>query len=166
MNKKAVYAFRIVLGGYLAWIGVRLIFETTKEQPTNMIFMCVMGALFVLIGGGYAIYSLKKVLDIRKEERGAYGTESGAEEREPEEATESRSTPAQLNMQATEIKPEPETAAEKAAKPDDKSEVEPDDKPADKAADQTADQTAGAGDSKPEKQEQPEEEIENDYEEK
>ena len=69
MNKKAGYAFRIVLGGYLAYLGIRLLLQMVKEKPSNMILMCVVGAIFLIIGGGYAIYCMKKVWDIIKEER-------------------------------------------------------------------------------------------------
>lgn len=84
MNKKGVYAFRIVLGGYLAYLGISILIQMYNERPTNMVVMCAAGAAFLVIGGGYAAFSLKKVLDIRKEERGA-----GAEVQEPEERSES-----------------------------------------------------------------------------
>ncbi len=73
MNRKAGYAFRIVLGGYLAWIGIRMIMQMVNERPSNMVFMCVMGVIFVLIGAPYAIYSLKKVWDLRQDEIGGSG---------------------------------------------------------------------------------------------
>ena len=71
MNKKAGYAFRIVLGGYLAYLGIRMLIEMADERPSNMVFMCVMASIFTVIGAGYAIYSLKKVWELRKEEMNA-----------------------------------------------------------------------------------------------
>ena len=60
MNKKAWYTFRIVLGGYLAWLGIRMLIEMVNEKPNNMVFMCVMSVIFILIGLAYAIYYVKK----------------------------------------------------------------------------------------------------------
>ena len=54
MNKKAWYTFRIVLGGYLAWLGIRMLIEMVNEKPNNMVFMCVM--------------SVKKMFDLKKED--------------------------------------------------------------------------------------------------
>lgn len=82
MNKKAGYAFRIVLGGYLAWIGIRMIIQMMNERPSNMVFMCVMGGIFVLVGAPYAIYSLKKMWTL------TWGEKGGSEEAEPEEVEE------------------------------------------------------------------------------
>ena len=84
MNKKAGYAFRIVLGGYLAWIGIRMIIQMMNERPSNMVFMCVMGGIFVLVGAPYAIYSLKKMWTL------TWGEKGGSEEAEPEELEEER----------------------------------------------------------------------------
>lgn len=80
MNKKAGYAFRIVLGGYLAWLGIRMLIQLYNERPSNMVFMGIMSVIFTVIGGGYAIYSLKKVLELKKEEMGMTGEESAQEE--------------------------------------------------------------------------------------
>ena len=80
MNKKAGYAFRIVLGGYLAWLGIRMLIQLYNERPSNMVFMGIMSVIFTVIGGGYAIYSLKKVLELKKEEMGMAGDESAQEE--------------------------------------------------------------------------------------
>ena len=66
MNKKAWYTFRIVLGGYLAWLGIRMLIEMVNEKPNNMVFMCVMSVIFILIGLAYAIYYVKKMFDLKK----------------------------------------------------------------------------------------------------
>ena len=68
MNKKAWYTFRIVLGGYLAWLGIRMLIEMVNEKPNNMVFMCVMSVIFILIGLAYAIYYVKKMFDLKKED--------------------------------------------------------------------------------------------------
>ena len=88
MNKKAGYAFRIVLGGYLAYLGIRLLLQMVKEKPSNMILMCVVGAIFLIIGGGYAIYCMKKVWDIIKEEKG-WGVSEEQSENKTKASTDS-----------------------------------------------------------------------------
>ena len=102
MNKKAGYAFRIVLGGYLAYLGIRLLLQMVKEKPSNMILMCVVGAIFLIIGGGYAIYCMKKVWDIIKEEKG-WGVSEEQSENKTKGSTDSAKI-RQVNMQATQIK--------------------------------------------------------------
>lgn len=69
MNQKAAYAFRIILSGYLAYLGVKILLEMSTEKPSNMIFMIVIGAAFLVIGAGYAVYCIKKVWDIRQSEK-------------------------------------------------------------------------------------------------
>ena len=81
MNQKAAYAFRIMLSGYLAYLGVKILLEMAQEKPTNMIFMMVMGAIFLVIGGTYAIYCIKKVWDIRQEEKNVPTAEEDPAER-------------------------------------------------------------------------------------
>lgn len=78
MNKKTGYAFRVVLGGYLAYLGIRILIQMTNERPNNMVLMSVVAVIFTVIGGVYAIFSLKKVWDLRKEETA--GTDEEAEE--------------------------------------------------------------------------------------
>ena len=84
MTGKTGYAFRIVLGGYLAYLGIRMLIQMADERPGNMVFMSVMAVIFIVIGGGYAVYSLKKVWEIRKEEKGMAAV--AEEETEPEDA--------------------------------------------------------------------------------
>lgn len=92
MNKKTGYAFRIVLGGYLAYLGIRILIQMANERPNNMVLMSVVAVIFTVIGGAYAIYSLKKVWDLRKEEM--TGTAEEAKEEMPgtDEGTEEEVT--------------------------------------------------------------------------
>lgn len=95
MDKKGMYIFRVILGGYLGYLGIKLLVQMSQEKPSNMILMSVMGALFVVVGVGYAIFSLKKVLDLRKGEESdesPVATEDG--EADKEEKTQRR-----VNMQ-------------------------------------------------------------------
>lgn len=63
-NKNASNIFRIIGGGYLAYIGIRLIQDVSRSQPANAAFLICMGGVFTLIGvcfAGSALYSLYKV---------------------------------------------------------------------------------------------------------
>lgn len=113
MNKKAAFALRFVLGGYLAFVGVRLIIQMVREKPTNMILMCALSVVFVIVGGGYAIYSLKKLLDIRKEERGTVVSDES--EVDSGSAAVHLNAARQMNMQSTKIKKVQEDSTEKGS---------------------------------------------------
>lgn len=137
MKGKTGYAFRIVLGGYLVYLGIRMLIQMADERPSNMVFMSVMAVIFTVIGGGYAIYSLKKVWEIRKEEKGMAA--AAEEETEPEDADVRLNT----DVRPIDIRKADETPEEKTEAVSE----EPDGE---------MEQTA----------EEQEEEIENDYEEK
>ncbi len=139
MNKKAGYAFPIVLGGYLAYIGIRMLIQMANERPSNMVFMSVMAVIFVAVGSGYAIYSLKKVWDLRKEEM--TGTDAAAEEEL-----------ADTSVRPIDIK-----------KPEEKTERKLDEKSEENAEKKTEEKLP---ENVTVKQEEEPEEIENDYEEK
>ena len=64
MNNKTGYGLRTVLGGYLAYLGIRMLIQTINDRPANMMFMGVMAVLFAVVGIAYAVYSLKKVWEI------------------------------------------------------------------------------------------------------
>ena len=88
MNRKAGYAFRIVLGGYLAYIGIRILMQMIDKRPSNMVFMSVMAVIFAVIGSAYAIYSLKKVWGSRKEETKSSEEEKTGADGAPEETAD------------------------------------------------------------------------------
>ena len=50
MNKKAFYAFRIVLGGYLAYLGAGILIQMINERPGNMAFMIIVAVIFLIVG--------------------------------------------------------------------------------------------------------------------
>lgn len=68
MNKKSGYAVRIVLGGYLAYLGVRILTEMIQKRPSNMTLMSIMAVIFIIVGIGYAGNAICKVfgVDVRK----------------------------------------------------------------------------------------------------
>ena len=80
MNNRTGYGLRIVLGGYLAYLGIRMLIQTVNERPANMMFMGAMAVIFSVVGIAYVAYSLKKVWELRKEELKSQGDgESGTD---------------------------------------------------------------------------------------
>ena len=65
MNQKSSYAFRLVLGGWLTYLGVSLLYQMYKERPSNMVLISVIAVIFVIVGAVCAIHSLLKILGIR-----------------------------------------------------------------------------------------------------
>lgn len=65
MNKKTGYILRIVLGGYLVWIGVNLLIQMLNERPSNMILLCIAAGVFIATGLVYAVFYLLKVSGVR-----------------------------------------------------------------------------------------------------
>lgn len=107
MNQKSRYAFRIVLGGWLAYIGCSLLYQMYTERPSNMVLICVIAVVFVLIGAFCVLHSLKKVLDLWKGEMPG----TAAEEVDTEN-TEARSQKRRNEVQSvvlTQTENEPET---------------------------------------------------------
>lgn len=64
MNKNTGYVLRIVLGGYLTWLGINILIQMLSEKPSNMIFISA-AVLFIVAGGSYAIYSLIKIFGVK-----------------------------------------------------------------------------------------------------
>ncbi len=69
MNNRTGYGLRIVLGGYLAYLGIRMLIQTVSEKPANMMFMGAMAVLFTVVGIAYVAYSVKKALELKKAEQ-------------------------------------------------------------------------------------------------
>ena len=65
MNQKSSYACRLVLGGWLTYLGVSLLYQMYKERPSNMVLISVIAVIFVVVGAVCAIHSLLKILGIR-----------------------------------------------------------------------------------------------------
>ncbi len=72
MNIKAKHALRIVIGGYLAYLGISLFKQAVFDGVGNIMLGACLGPVFTVIGLAYAISALRKVLKIRKDE--IYGT--------------------------------------------------------------------------------------------
>lgn len=120
MNKKASSALRIVLGGYLAWLGIRILLEVNETKPSNTVFMGIMAVIFIIIGGGYAAFSVRQVLKIRKEEMGFNETAEEnkiEEENTPEHSYVSRGT---SDIKPVELKKEIQEEGSQEKETDDK----------------------------------------------
>ena len=142
-----MYIFRVILGGYLGYLGIKLLVQMSQEKPSNMILMSVMGALFVVVGVGYAIFSLKKVLDLRKGEE----SDESPVATEDEEADKEEKTQRRVNMQ---------TVGTEQLSDDSAALKEGTDSEAEEQVPAEADQESDGDDQ------ETDEEIENDYEEK
>ena len=64
MNKKSGYALRIVLGGYLTYLGIRILSEMIQQRPSNMTLMSVLAVVFILVGVAYAGNAICKTFEI------------------------------------------------------------------------------------------------------
>lgn len=69
MNQKARHALRIVIGLYLAYLGWQLFDTSVFKGNGNVLIGVVLGSVCLIIGLLYAIASIRKVLEIRKEEQ-------------------------------------------------------------------------------------------------
>jgi len=174
MNKKAWYTFRIVLGGYLAWLGIRMLIEMVNEKPNNMVFMCVMSVIFILIGLAYAIYYVKKMLEIGPNEEMKKEAEQGKTDKE----TAQSGNNIEKEAEKLDDKAEGETeksgykAGSETEQSDDKVKKEAE-KPNDKNEEDAEDEMIKEGGKNQEPElameefiEETETEIENDYEER
>ena len=68
MSENSKQAIRIVLGGYLAFVGIRLFKQAAFDHVGNMAFGMVFGAVFTVVGLIYAITAIKQNLANKKAE--------------------------------------------------------------------------------------------------
>ena len=88
MNKKSGYALRIVLGGYLTYLGIRILSEMVKQRPSNMTLMSVLAVVFILVGVAYAGNAICKTfeIDIKKQLAKMIAKRKAKQKRKAEEA--------------------------------------------------------------------------------
>ncbi len=88
MNKKSGYALRIVLGGYLTYLGIRILSEMIQQRPSNMILMSVLAVVFILVGVAYAGNAICKTfeIDIKKQFAKMIAKRKAKQKRKAEEA--------------------------------------------------------------------------------
>ena len=68
MNNKRGHVIRTILGAYLVYLGVRILVQVVQNEPSNSEIMGVLAALFIIIGGGYAVFSIRNLIKIYKDE--------------------------------------------------------------------------------------------------
>lgn len=86
-----------MLGMYLAFIGVNLIRETLAAHPSDLAFKLFMGIIFAIIGAGYTIWIIKRMVSSKKAEQAEQKREEAAlkkmEQRRQRVLTQSRTAP-------------------------------------------------------------------------
>ena len=79
MNKKTNYILRLILGMYLTFLGINLIRETLVSHPSDLAFKIFMGIIFIVIGAGYTIWIIKRMVASKKAEQEKQKREEAAE---------------------------------------------------------------------------------------
>lgn len=126
MNKKSGYALRIVLGGYLTYLGIRILSEMIQQRPSNMTLMSVLAVVFILVGVAYAGNAICKTfeIDIKKQIAKMIAKRKAEQKRKAEEAaaakemsqvTESTTTEVSDNTMPTMLSEEDRKKLEDAA---------------------------------------------------
>lgn len=92
MNKKSGCALRIVLGGYLTYLGIRILSEMIQQRPSNMTLMSVLAVVFILVGVAYAGNAICKTfeIDIKKQIAKMIAKRKAEQKRKAEEAAAAR----------------------------------------------------------------------------
>ena len=70
MNKKSCMVLRIVAGMYLAFLGIQIISQVSKEQPSNLALMVCAAVVFIGVGVAYAGAAIRSIFKMSKGEEG------------------------------------------------------------------------------------------------
>lgn len=70
MNNKRGHIVRTVLGGYLVYLGIRILMRVIENKPSDQMLMSVLSVLFIIIGSCYAGFSIRGLLRAAKSEKG------------------------------------------------------------------------------------------------
>ena len=92
MNKQLMHILRILLGGYIIFVGIRLLIQVTDQDPSNRILLSAFATVLTLSGAVSVIYSGRKLWSMLKPEEDVV-EESGdrtADEAERQRAAEKR----------------------------------------------------------------------------
>lgn len=68
MNNKSRDIIRIILGGWLVYLGIRILIQVIQNEPSDQMIMAVLAVLFIIIGGGYAAFSVRSFVRAVKSE--------------------------------------------------------------------------------------------------
>lgn len=105
MNKKSGYALRIVLGGYLTYLGIRILSEMIQQRPSNMTLMSVLAVVFILVGIAYAGNAICKTfeIDIKKQIAKMIAKRKAEQKRKAEEAAAAKEMSQVTESTTTEV---------------------------------------------------------------
>ena len=105
MNKKSGYALRIVLGGYLTYLGIRILSEMIQQRPSNMTLMSVLAVVFILVGVAYAGNAICKTfeIDIKKQIAKMIAKRKAEQKRKAEESAAAKEMSQVTESTTTEV---------------------------------------------------------------
>lgn len=105
MNRKSGYALRIVLGGYLTYLGIRILSEMIQQRPSNMTLMSVLAVVFILVGVAYAGNAICKTfeIDIKKQIAKMIAKRKAEQKRKAEEAAAAKEMSQVTESTTTEV---------------------------------------------------------------
>lgn len=105
MNKKSGCALRIVLGGYLTYLGIRILSEMIQQRPSNMTLMSVLAVVFILVGVAYAGNAICKTfeIDIKKQIAKMIAKRKAEQKRKAEEAAAAKEMSQVTESTTTEV---------------------------------------------------------------
>ena len=105
MNKKSGYALSIVLGGYLTYLGIRILSEMIQQRPSNMTLMSVLAVVFILVGVAYAGNAICKTfeIDIKKQIAKMIAKRKAEQKRKAEEAAAAKEMSQVTESTTTEV---------------------------------------------------------------
>lgn len=105
MNKKSGYALRIVLGGYLTYLGIRILSEMIQQRSSNMTLMSVLAVVFILVGVAYAGNAICKTfeIDIKKQIAKMIAKRKAEQKRKAEEAAAAKEMSQVTESTTTEV---------------------------------------------------------------
>ena len=81
MNKQLMHIIRFFLGGYIIFIGIRLLIQVTDQDPSNRILLSAIATILSLAGAVSVIYSGRKLWFLLKpEDNSVKDTEEDSED--------------------------------------------------------------------------------------
>lgn len=100
MNKQMMYTIRILLGGFLTFIGIRLLIQITDQRPTNTVPLGLFAGVVIIVGAVDALFSFRKLwLMLRPEDSAPDAGEDGKEyETQEQSAVKRRKKPAMVKI--------------------------------------------------------------------
>ena len=100
MNKQMMYIIRIVLGGFLAFIGIRLLIQITDQRPTDTVPLGLFAGAVIIIGAVNALFSFRKLWMMLKADDSAADREGAQGENKEQQYSETmhRNKAAMVNI--------------------------------------------------------------------